>query len=776
MGKSSIALFFVGTIAVLCVLMVQLLKENQKNTNDIGLQFLLGILMNMTFLLSLFVDDAFVLKILYTIVLIIESWLLFLFLRYASVRNHFWKENSRIYYRVSMILIGIDNIVLIINAFTEKFFKFREVPIADSIYVCANWSWFFIVHLAGTIILEVLVVIIMIHKVHSVASIYRSRYILGTVVFAGAALANVTSRILTNNMNMIAVAIVSIGIVSYYYMYFKYPLIRSLRMKTYAINNMSEPVLMFDYNNNLQVFNIAAEEILGVYPYYEMGQYSNDNELKLEVDTHGKDSERNREFIRTKFMGAKTYLIHGQELWDENDKFIGTLIVYSDISGQERLKNEATMYATRDQLTGLWNRDYFFEMVAKSIRENPEEEFLMIATDIYQFKMFNQILGTDTGDDLLLAMAQAYRQRYKRNWVFSRIAGDRFALLIPKNNYKEEVFLDIVHEVLSRKNYNMKVHCYVGVYEVTDRTLSAERMYDRAYMALESIKGNMDKEIAYYKEELLQNRILEATTLDEMDQAMLNNEFVIYLQPQLDIRTGDVISAEALIRWDKPGQGIVSPNEFIPIFEKNGMIAKLDYYVWELACKQIYFWQEMGYMNRSISVNISAKDFYLSDLYDSITSLVEKYDINPANLKLEITETAFVLDIEKQRELVRKLQNYGFVIEIDDFGSGYSSLNSLKNIIADVLKMDLKFFEKTDKSDRAEKIVLSVINLANDLGMPVIAEGVETAEDVEMLKKVGCQMVQGFYFAKPMSVADFEKFVEGRSFKDMREILSEVRK
>jgi len=235
------------------------------------------------------------------------------------------------------------------------------------------------------------------------------------------------------------------------------------------------------------------------------------------------------------------------------------------------------------------------------------------------------------------------------------------------------------------------------------------------------------------------------------------------------------VSAEALIRWNRPGRGIVFPGEFIPIFENHGMIAKLDYYVWELACRQLSQWREEGHYERSIAVNISAKDFYLSDLYESITGLVEKYDINPAHLKLEITETAFVLDVKKQMELVRRLREYGFIIEIDDFGSGYSSLNSLKEIEVDLLKMDLKFFEKTGDSKRAEKIVSSVINLANDLGMPVIAEGVETAEDVEMIRAAGCQMVQGYYYAKPMPVADFEKYLETYPYGDMKAIIKKVR-
>ena len=373
-----------------------------------------------------------------------------------------------------------------------------------------------------------------------------------------------------------------------------------------------------------------------------------------------------------------------------------------------------------------------------------------------------------------MAFAQAYRENYKRLWVFSRVAGDRFALLIPKNNFKEDVFLRILHEVLERKHYSMKVHCYIGVYEIVDRNISAESMYDRAFMALESIKGNMQKEIAYYHEEILNKRLHETNTLDELDRAFLNDEFVIFLQPQVDIVKNEVVSAEALIRWDKPGRGIVPPSEFIPVFENNGMIAKLDYYVWELACRQLRRWKDLGYTERSISVNISAKDFYMSDLYDSITSLVEKYEINPVNLRLEITESAFVLDVKKQMELVIKLQAYGFIIEIDDFGSGYSTLNSLKDIMVDVLKMDLKFFEKSSHRDRAQKIVCSVITLANELDMPVIAEGVESYEDVKMLKEAGCQMIQGYFFGKPMSIAEYEQFVDEYACSQVKQLVDKL--
>jgi len=775
MEKSGIAIVFIISTIILVALLMQLITNNVKNTKRIGAQLMIGIFMNVLLLMSLFIGDYNVLKFIHASIMILESWVCYLFLLYTYERIHSWKVKLQTNATVSVVLISIENLLLLINAFTESFFHYKEVSSGNSFYVTTEWTWLSVIHLLGCGFIMAMVVVVMFRKARMVARVYRLRYLVSSVVFAIGALLMVVGRVMSGNMNMFSVIIVSMGVMCTYYIYFQYPLLRAVRMKTFAINNMTDPVLMFDYNDNLQVYNDAAEEMLGVYTYYPMAEYINKNELYYTIEERSKRRDKEREFTRTKVINGKTYLIHGQELWDKKERFVGTLIVYTDISGQERLKDEATLYATRDQLTGLWNRDYFFEIAGKTIRENPEEKFLMIATDIYHFKLFNEILGTAMGDDLLLAFAQAYRENCRRKWVFSRIGADRFALLIPKADFNEKGFMKIVHEVLERKNYSMKVHCYIGVYEIVDPTLHVDSMYDRAFMAVESMKGDMQKEIAYYQEEILHQRIHETTTLDELDRALLNDEFVIYLQPQLDLEAQRVVSAEALIRWNKPGRGIVFPGEFIPIFENHGMIAKLDYYVWELACRQLAQWKEEGRYDRSIAVNISAKDFYLSDLYESITGLVGKYDVDPAHLKLEITETAFVLDVKKQMELVRRLQDFGFIIEIDDFGSGYSSLNSLKEIEVDLLKMDLKFFEKTGDSKRAEKIVSSVITLANDLGMPVIAEGVETKEDVEMVKAAGCQMVQGYYYAKPMPVADFEKYLETYPYGDMKAIISKVK-
>ena len=214
-----------------------------------------------------------------------------------------------------------------------------------------------------------------------------------------------------------------------------------------------------------------------------------------------------------------------------------------------------------------------------------------------------------------------------------------------------------------------------------------------------------------------------------------------------------------MVRWLHPTKGMIMPGVFIETFEKNGMIVKLDQYIWELACKQLKKWKDAGMEDKYISVNISPKDFYLTDIYKTFTELIAKYEIQPKNLKLEITETAIIMDLERQLELIEKLRKAGFVVEMDDFGSGYSSLNTLKDIPVDVLKMDMKFVEKSDNEQRSADILQMVIAMADKLGMSVIAEGVETKERADFLQSIGCDLIQGYYYSEPLTVDEFENIL-----------------
>lgn len=330
-------------------------------------------------------------------------------------------------------------------------------------------------------------------------------------------------------------------------------------------------------------------------------------------------------------------------------------------------------------------------------------------------------------------------------------------MLIPKKSFSVDMILSIIHRMQDYfKDSSFHLHIFTGVYDINDLEEPVSIMCDKANLASETIKNEYKSNIAYYTERLFESSIEERRIIGEFERAISNNEFEMYLQPQVD-SSGNLYGAEALVRWQHPERGLLSPAIFIDVLEKTGFIYKLDRYMWDKAAKKLGEWKKEGKDQYHISVNISTKDFYLVDVYETFVGLVDKYDIDPVNLNIEITETTLMSDFDKNMGIIRLLQNYGFNIEIDDFGSGYSSLNMLKDISADVLKIDMGFLRASENEAKGLDILESIITLAGKLGMKVITEGVETKKQLYMLVEMGCDMYQGYYFSKPIPVDEFEK-------------------
>ena len=280
-------------------------------------------------------------------------------------------------------------------------------------------------------------------------------------------------------------------------------------------------------------------------------------------------------------------------------------------------------------------------------------------------------------------------------------------------------------------------------------------MYDRADMARKSIKGANGNGIAYF-DTVMRNQILRERKIEnQMDEALASNQFKVYLQPKYSLKTLQPVGAEALVRWLHPEKGLIPPAEFIPLFEKNNFVIKLDFFMFESICKQQRMWMAQGLSPLLISVNFSRKHLSHSDFAENLMAVVKKYDVPPDCLELEVTESAVFDNIDVLASVFKALNDFGFKISIDDFGTGYSSLNLLKELPVDVLKMDKEFFNETTLSRRGEKVVESVIQMAHSLDIKVVAEGVETQDQIDFLKKIGCDIIQGYYFAKAMPVEDF---------------------
>lgn len=429
---------------------------------------------------------------------------------------------------------------------------------------------------------------------------------------------------------------------------------------------------------------------------------------------------------------------------------------------QVSLLKELNNVMNYDPLTEIYSKNKFFSASKALLKTYPDKQFAFLRLDIDRFKLINSFFGTAYGDRLLKHVAKRIRDFAKTTecCTFGRIDADVFGIFTPYQG-KEETVKQIEQAVEDMKKLSASYNIMIvyGVYVVTDRSLPISFMCDRAALAAKTVKGHYMKSYAFYDDKMRLSIENEQNIINEMSDALENNEFVPYYQPKYDVKTNKPVGAEAHARWIHPTKGFISPGVFIPIFEKNGFISKLDFYIWECVCKQLKEWKDSGVPLFPVSVNVSRVNLYNPNLSKIIIELTKKYDVEPKYFNIEITESVYTDDNVMIDDITSQLRNNGFTILMDDFGSGYSSLNVLKDVQVDMLKMDMMFMFKAKYDGRAETIISSVIRMAKWLNIPVIAEGVDKAEQVEFLKSVGCDYIQGFYFSKPLPVAEYEKLI-----------------
>ena len=346
-----------------------------------------------------------------------------------------------------------------------------------------------------------------------------------------------------------------------------------------------------------------------------------------------------------------------------------------------------------DRLTGLYSKEFFYRRAKELILAHPERSYDIICSDIENFKLINDIFGIPAGDRLLRGLADLYTTMVGNHGICGRFNADQFSCLLEHHwEYKDGSFIqatETINTLSSAKNVVMKW----GIYSVEDRSISVEQMCDRALLAARSIKGRYGTYFAAYDDALRNKLLREQAIANGMESALAQGQFEIYLQPKYRIKDDCLAGAEALVRWNHPQWGMQSPAEFIPLFEKNGFITKLDQFVWDRACAALQGWDEKGYPPISVSVNVSRADIYNADIADILVKTVRKYRLPPSRLHLEITESAYTENPKQIIDTVERLRELGFVIEMDDFGSGYSSLNMLNQMPLDVLKLDMKFIQ-----------------------------------------------------------------------------------
>ena len=384
----------------------------------------------------------------------------------------------------------------------------------------------------------------------------------------------------------------------------------------------------------------------------------------------------------------------------------------------------------------------------------------LMVLNIEHFHLINELYGHAEGDKVLICLADILSNMFQNiKGIKCRTEADYFYVYSETGIDYEDV-LNRVLERLSAKIPSYHIHLRIGVYPDVDKTLMPENWIDRAKTACDRIRGDYSRHIAYYNNEFYEKSKYQERLINDIDNAIEARDLIVYYQPKYDIQGDEpkLRSAEALIRWKHPELGMISPGDFIPLFESNGLIQKLDRYVWKEAARQIGDWKKRYGISVPVSVNVSRMDIYYPKLRDDFMVLLKENDLDVKELMLEITESAYADNADQLVNVIEKLRNDGFMIEMDDFGSGYSSLNMLTTIPIDALKMDMKFIRNMQKDEKSMKLVELVLDIADFLQVPVIAEGVETEEQMQLLKERGCAIIQGYYFSKPVPPEEFEKF------------------
>ena len=481
--------------------------------------------------------------------------------------------------------------------------------------------------------------------------------------------------------------------------------------------------------------------------------------------------ENNRTKVECRFRIVDQYSrkrwisMTGEQFHEENGSHMFSLI-FLDTTDEvlrqqkEELEARELLYKSRhDQLTGIYNRETFFAETERMLASDQGGKYVMVCCDVDRFSVVNELFGNKTGDKVLSDIPHIFTPIAQGNCRYGRIGGDIFAACLPYGLLDTDLIENSARYRCPHLGGRYELTLRFGIYIIGDHSLAADVMCDRAILALRTIKGSYSKHHAFYNTAIRDRMFAEQEITSEMEQALADGEFEVWFQPICELETEHPAMAEALVRWKRPGKGLVMPGAFIPLFERNGFISKLDAFVWEEACRRLAEMKQLGLDTLPISVNISRLDFYAGGVSGCLSALTEKFGVAPQDLRLEITESTYSRDPSMIGQAISDLHTRGFTLMVDDFGSGWSTLETIKAAPVDMMKIDKKLIDDIAASPRARIVLDSVIRMAQTIGMTVVAEGVESQEQADILLKMKCDLVQGFHYCKPLPWSDFTELL-----------------
>lgn len=432
-------------------------------------------------------------------------------------------------------------------------------------------------------------------------------------------------------------------------------------------------------------------------------------------------------------------------------------IIFYIIYIKKSNEKEILSLAYEDKVTYIGNQNKFYRECSKYLLDKTSLNYIIVYFDINNFKMINDTFGYEFGDNLLITIAKALKEELTEGEVYARLSSDYFAIFCDYKNGRNKIIrkLDNIRSnIESNLSIVFEISLCVGIYFVEEGEVDIQKAVNKANMARSVAKGK-NINYAIYNEDVRNKLSEESMILDDIKIALVKNQFEVYYQPKFSLVTGEMIGSEALIRWNHPEHGFISPAVFIPIAEKSKLILKIGRFVFERVCNDLYEWKKQGKKIVPVSVNLSRVELYQPDIVKFINKTIKMYNLSSDFIEIEITETVAINELNILKNVLNELRTYGFSISMDDFGTGYSSISCLRDMPIDILKLDKSFLGGIEHDERSRNIAKSIVSLAKSLDLVVIIEGVESKEQAELMKQFGCDLVQGFYFARPMPAKNF---------------------
>ncbi len=652
-------------------------------------------------------------------------------------------------------ITAADSLQLLFNPLTGFAFGGYFPNLITPLIVVHRTGYY--LHLIWSYILLAIVVVLLIRKLLHTSKMYARRYTIFLYILMGLAAWDVLYVFFKTSVDISVFGFPVAGSLVYYFAFRYVPGEVKTVLLSRVVTELRDGIIFFDNENRCIYHNHILHEMLG------REDLSNEEAGRVVLERFGLTTVMDlpEQDPVTKHLVLETgveraYRLTRMRLDDQAGRYLGQLIQVRDYTAEEARLSKEHYQATHDVLTDVYNRTHFYRKAKDRLAADPERAYSLVISNVRQFRLINDMFGMQAGDSILKQIGMALTRIQTPEMVIGRLESDHFAILIPTEDFHAAVFQKISNQLIIKKDSNYRTSMNFGIYPIEDREIPIPVMCERAALAIEEMNSAKGVSIAYYSDDMHLQTVRNRQLINDLNEGIRREQLLLYVQPQVAL-DGSVTGGEVLVRWQHPREGFLMPGAFIPVMEQDGVITRLDYYVWEHTCRILRRWLDEGYTNHYLSVNISPIDFYFFDLYEVFTRLVSRYELPPQSLRLEITESAVMQDADAAFRLLERLRDAGFIIEIDDFGSGYSSLNMLKDFPVDVLKVDMIFLKKSAHQERSETILRSVIRLAKDLQLSVITEGVETAEQAEALREMGTDLYQGFYFARPMPLAEFEE-------------------